>query len=76
MGDRRGAYRVLVGRSEGRRPLGKPRHKWNNNIKMDFLEVGWGTDWLDLVQDKGPVESCFKCGNEPSDSIKCGTFLD
>jgi len=38
-GDRVGAYRVLVGKPEGKRPLGRPRHRWDDNIKMDFLEV-------------------------------------
>jgi hypothetical protein len=42
MGERRGAYRALVGKPEGRRPLGRPRHRWENNIKMDLREVGWG----------------------------------
>jgi hypothetical protein len=41
MGERRGAYRVLVGKPEGRRPLGEPKHRWENNIKMDIREVGW-----------------------------------
>jgi hypothetical protein len=42
MGERRGAYRILVGTPEGRRPLGRPRHTWEDNIKMDLQEVGWG----------------------------------
>jgi hypothetical protein len=42
MGHRRSAYRILVGRPEGRRPLGRPRHRWEDNIKMDLQEVGWG----------------------------------
>jgi hypothetical protein len=42
MGDRRGAYRALVGKPEGRRPLGRPRHRWEDNIKMDLRKVGWG----------------------------------
>jgi hypothetical protein len=42
MGERRGAYRALVGKSEERRPLGRPRHRWEDNIKMDLREVGWG----------------------------------
>jgi hypothetical protein len=42
MGERRGAYMALVGKSEGRRPLGRPRRRWEDNIKMDFREVGWG----------------------------------
>jgi len=42
MGERRGGYRVLVGKPEGRRPLRRPRRRWENNIKMDLREVGWG----------------------------------
>jgi hypothetical protein len=42
MGERRGAYRALVGKPEGRRPLGRPRHRWEDNIKVDLREVGWG----------------------------------
>jgi hypothetical protein len=42
MGEERGAYRILLGRPEGRRPLGRPRHRWEDNIKMDIREVGWG----------------------------------
>jgi hypothetical protein len=44
MGEKRGVYRILVGRPEGRRPLGRPRRKWEDNIKMDLKEVGWGMD--------------------------------
>jgi hypothetical protein len=42
MGERRGVYRALVGKPEGRRPLGRPRRRWENNIKMDLREVEWG----------------------------------
>jgi hypothetical protein len=42
MGERRGAYRALGGKPEGRRPLGRPRHRWEDNIKMDLPEAGWG----------------------------------
>ena len=50
---RRDLYRVLVGKPEGRRPLGRPRHRWEVNIKMDGQEVGWGgMDWIDLAQDR------------------------
>jgi hypothetical protein len=53
MGEGRGAYRVLVERPEGRRPLGRPRRRWEDNIKMDLQEVGWGgMDWIDMAQDK------------------------
>ena len=50
MGERRGAYRVLVGKSEEKRPLGRPRCRWENNIKMDIQEVGCvGMDWIELA---------------------------
>jgi hypothetical protein len=53
MGERGGAYRALVGKPEGRRPLGRPRHRWEDNIKMYLREVGWGgADWIDLAQDR------------------------
>ena len=51
MGERRGVYRVLVGKPEGKRPLGRPRCRWEDNIKMDLQEVGWREmDWIDLAQ--------------------------
>jgi hypothetical protein len=47
------AYRILVGIPEGRRPLGRPRHRWEDNIKMDLREVGWGgMDWIELARDR------------------------
>jgi hypothetical protein len=55
MGEKRIACRILVGKPEGRRPLGIPRHtcKWVDNIKMDLREIGWdGMDWIDLAQDR------------------------
>jgi hypothetical protein len=53
MGEGRGAYRILVGRPEGRRKLGRPRRRWEDNIKMQLQEVGWGgMDWIDLAQDR------------------------
>jgi hypothetical protein len=53
MGERRSAYRILVGKPEGKRPLGRPRSRWVDNIKMDLREVGWdGRDWIDLAQDR------------------------
>jgi len=53
MGKRRGVYRVLVNKPEGKRPLGRPRHRWEDNIKMDLQEVGCGgTDWIELAQDR------------------------
>ena len=52
MGESRGVHRVLVGKPEGKRPLGKARRRWENNIKMDLEEVGGGGDWMELAQDR------------------------
>ena len=53
MGERRGIYRVLVWKSEGKRPLGRPRRRWEDNIKMDLQEVGCRImDWIELAQDR------------------------
>jgi hypothetical protein len=53
MGENRNAYRILVGNPEGERPLGRPRRRWVDNIKMDLREIEWdGTDWIDLAQDR------------------------
>jgi hypothetical protein len=52
MGKGRGAYRILVGRPEGRKPLGTPRRRWDDNIKIDLQEVGWGMGWIDMAQDR------------------------
>ena len=53
MGEGRGVYRVLVRKPEGKRPLGRPRHRWEDNIKMDLQKVGCGDmDWIELAQDK------------------------
>jgi hypothetical protein len=52
MREKRGAYRILVGRPEGRRPLGRPRRRWEDNIKLDLQDVEWGMEWIELAQDK------------------------
>ena len=53
MGERRGAYRILVGKPEEKRPLARPRRRWVNNIRMDLQEVGCGyVDWIGLAQDR------------------------
>jgi hypothetical protein len=53
MRDNRYAFRILVGKPEGKRSLGRPRRRWVNNIKMDLREIGWGNmDLIDLAQDK------------------------
>jgi hypothetical protein len=53
MVEKRNAYRLLVGKPKGRRPLGRPRRRWSDNIRMDLVEVGWGdVDWIGLAQDR------------------------
>jgi hypothetical protein len=53
MGEKRNAYRTLVGKPEGKRPLDRPRRRWMYNIKMDLRERAWnGMDWIDLVKDR------------------------
>ena len=53
MGEGRSVHRVLVGKPEGKRPFGRPRHRWKDNIKMDLQEVGGSCgDWMELVQDR------------------------
>jgi hypothetical protein len=53
MGAKRNAYRIFVGRPEGKRPLGTPRRRWVDNIKIGIREIGWdGLDWIDLAQDR------------------------
>jgi hypothetical protein len=71
-----GPYRVLVGKPEGKRPLGRLRHRWEDNIKIDLQEVGWGL-WTGLIclRILQEVGTC-KGGKELSDSIKSGEFLD
>jgi hypothetical protein len=64
------------GRPNGRRPLERPRRRWEDNIKMDLEEVDWGgMDWIDLAQDRDRA-GCCECGNEHLSSIKCGELLD
>jgi hypothetical protein len=53
MGEKRNAYRILVGRPEGKRPIGRPRRRWVDNIKMDLREIGWDlVDCIDMTQDR------------------------
>jgi hypothetical protein len=50
---KRTAYRILVGKLEGKRPLGRPRRRWVDNIRMDLVGIGWvGVDWIDVAQDR------------------------
>jgi hypothetical protein len=53
MGEKRKAYRISVGTPERKRPLGRPTHRWVNNIKMDLREIRWNVmDWIDLTRDR------------------------
>jgi hypothetical protein len=63
-----------VGKPEGRRSLGRPRRRWNDNIKIDVGEVGWGA-WTGSIWLRIRI-GCCELGNERSGSIKCGEFLD
>jgi len=53
MGEERNVYKVLMGKPEGKRPLGRPRHRWEDGIRMDLREIGWGSvEWIQLAQDR------------------------
>jgi hypothetical protein len=52
MGEKRNVFMLLVGKPEGKRPLGRPRHRWIDRIKMDLLEIGLNVDWIGLAQDR------------------------
>jgi hypothetical protein len=63
MGENRNAYRILVGKPEGKRPLGRPRRRWVNNIKMDIRETGLdGMGWIGLAQDRGQWRALVNMG--------------
>jgi len=73
----RGVYRILVGKHEGKRPLGRPRQGWEHNISMELQEVRCeGIDWIDLAQDMDRWRALLRGGYEFSGSIICGEFLD
>jgi hypothetical protein len=76
MGEERSAYRLLVGKPEGKRPLGRPRRKCVDNIRMDLGGVGWDeVDWIGLVKDRNRWSSC-EFGTEPSGSMKCWETIE
>jgi hypothetical protein len=70
MGEKRNVYMLLVGKPERKRPLGRPRRRWIDNIKMDLLDIGLNVvDWIGLAQDRYRWRA--QLGNKPSGSIKC-----
>jgi hypothetical protein len=79
MGEERKLYKVLVGKPEGKRPLGRPRRKWEVGIRTNLRATGWLADWLrvcgldSIGSGKGPVAGCCECDDEPSGS--CATEL-
>ena len=75
-GERIGAYSVLVGRPDGNRQLGRSSRRWDDNIKMDLQELGWGYGLDCSSSGQELVARCYECGNEPSGSIKCGECFD
>ena len=77
MGEERGMYRVLVGKPEGKRPLGRPSRRSVDNIRAYLQEVGCGyMDWIGLAQDRDRWRRLVSAVMKPSGSVKCGEFLD
>jgi len=77
MGEERGAYRLLVGKLEGKRPLGRPRRRWVDNIGMDLQEVECGyVDWSGLAQDRDRWRTLVSAVTNLRVPQKCGEFLD
>jgi hypothetical protein len=75
MGESRGTCMVLKEKSEGRRPLGRRRRRWEDNIKMNPGEVGWGHRLDRSVSRKRQVTGCCECGNKHSTFIQYGKFF-
>jgi hypothetical protein len=76
MGDRRGAYRILVRRPVRKRALGRPLHRWDDNIKTDLQEIGWGgMDWIDMAQDKNGWRALVNAVMNLRVPLNAGNFL-
>jgi hypothetical protein len=77
IGEKRNAYRILVGKPEGTTPLGRPRRRCVDNIKIDLREIGRdGMDWIDLAQDRVQWRTLVNMVMKPSGSIKCWEVLE
>jgi hypothetical protein len=75
-GKKRNAYRILVGKPEGKRPLGRPRRRWVDNIKTGLREIGWaGMDWIDLAKDKEHWRALVNTVMNLWVPLNAGTFL-
>ena len=68
-------HRVIVGKPEGKRPLGRPRHRWEDNIKMDLKEVGGGGAWMELAQDRGRLRAPVNTVMNFRVPLNVGNFL-
>jgi hypothetical protein len=75
MEEERKVYNVLVGKPEGKRPLGRPNRRWENRIRMDLGENGWGRGMDSVGSVMGPVAGCCECGDEPSGSGATGLVI-
>jgi hypothetical protein len=76
MGEERKVYKVLVGKPKGKRPLERPRHRWEDGIRKDLKETGLGGCGLDSTgSGYGPVASCCECGEVPSGSCATDLFI-
>jgi hypothetical protein len=68
MGEERKVYKVLVGKPEGKKPLGRPRRRWEDGIRMDLGRLAWRCGLDSTGSGQGPVAGCCECGDEPSGS--------
>jgi hypothetical protein len=76
MGEKRNAYRVLMGKPDGKRPLGRPIYRWVDNIKMDLREIGWGCmDWINLSQGRDQRRALVKTVTKLRVPWNAGNFL-